>query len=853
MFSQTISASGGSGAGYTFAVTTGSLPSWLTLNASTGVLTGTPPDTTGSPFNFTITATDSKSGTGSQAYTLTVNPAITLSPSTSALTAAVGNNFDQTISATGGTGTGYTFTVTTGSLPSWLTLNAATGDLNGTPLNQTGSPFSFTITATDSGGGTGSQAYTLTVNAAITISPTGALTATIGNNFSQTITASGGSGSGYSYTIISGATPAWLSLDSSSGTLSGTPAVGGPYNFTILATDSQNDAGTQSYTLTVDPAISVSPGSLPTATVNDAYSQALTASGGSGTGYTYAVTSGSPPPGLTLSSAGVLSGTSTDNSGTPYSFTVTATDSLGGTGSQAYSLVVDSAITVSPTSSALTATVGDTFDQNITASGGSGTGYTFAVTSGSLPAWMTLNGATGELKGTPLDTTGSPYSFTVSATDSIGGTGSQAYTLTVDPAITISPTGGLTATVGSDFTQTLTASGGTGSGYTYSIISGTTPGWLSLDNSTGAFSGTPTDQSGSPFSFTVLATDSAGGTGTQTYTLSVDLAITLSTPTLLTATVGNSYPVTTLTASGGSGSGYTFAITLGALPAGMSLDSSGDISGTPTDNSGSPYSFTVTATDSANGTGSQAYSLTVNSAIVLGASPLPTATAGDSFDQFVTASGGSGSGYTYAVTSGSLPGWLSLNTSTGELSGTPSDTTGSPFSFTITATDSLSATGSQAYTLTVDPAITISPTTLATATVGDSYPATTLTASGGSGSGYIYLVTAGGLPAGMKLNIFTGVLSGTPTDNSGNPYDFTVTADDDAGGTGSQAYSLTVDSAITLSPTTLPTATVGNSYPATTLTASGGSGSGYTFAITSGAYPGDEHGHCRRHQRLADR
>ena len=128
-----------------------------------GVLSGTP--TTTGTSSFTVTATDSKNSglTGSQAYTLAVNPASSLTVSRATLPNATANiAYSSTLTAMGGSGT-YTFAVSSGSLPSWLALNATTGVLSGTPTT-TGTS-TFTITATDShiGGLTGSRAYTLTV------------------------------------------------------------------------------------------------------------------------------------------------------------------------------------------------------------------------------------------------------------------------------------------------------------------------------------------------------------------------------------------------------------------------------------------------------------------------------------------------------------------------------------------------------------------------------------------------------------------------------------------------------------------------------------------------------------------
>ncbi len=98
---QTISASGTTGP-YTFATTAGTLPTGVTLNATTGILSGTPTAT--GIFTFTITATDSLGGTGSQAYTVTINPALVISGPQLMPNALVGTSYNQTVTAAGGSG-----------------------------------------------------------------------------------------------------------------------------------------------------------------------------------------------------------------------------------------------------------------------------------------------------------------------------------------------------------------------------------------------------------------------------------------------------------------------------------------------------------------------------------------------------------------------------------------------------------------------------------------------------------------------------------------------------------------------------------------------------------------------------
>jgi hypothetical protein len=422
--------------------------------------------------------------------------------------------------------------------------------------------------------------------------------------------------------------------------------------------------------------VTLSSATLPAATAETAYGQTLTASGGTAP-YTYAVTGGALPAGLTLSSAGVISGTPT--AAGSFNVTVTATDSNGSKVMAAYSLAVTApTITLSPAT--LTAATAETaYSQTLTASGGTGT-YTYSVTAGALPAGVALS-SVGVISGTP--TTSGSFSFTVTAKDGDGFTGIKAYTLSVSaPTITISPTTLPAAMVGTAYSATLTASGGTAP-YTDAISAGALPAGITL-SAGGVLAGTAT-ASGS-FHFTVMAT--AGGfAGNQAYTLTVNAAtvnpptITISPMTLAAATAGTAYSAT-LMASGGAVP-YRYSVTSGALPSGITLSASGVLAGTPAA-SGS-FNFTVMATDSSAApgpySGTASYTLLVN----IAAAPLGF-TFTNAGTAAYTAAPGAMATYSFALAplSGSYPGAVSFSV------------TGLPAGATASFTPSTVAVGSGA-------------------------------------------------------------------------------------------------------------------------------------------------------------
>jgi hypothetical protein len=170
------------------------------------------------------------------------------------------------------------------------------------------------------------KSLTLTVNSGtVAIIPTSLPGGMVGLVYQTTISATGGLAP-YTFSVSAGNLPAGLSLAASTGVISGTPTTAGSGAFTIQVSDAETPTitATQAYTVTVIPTLAIATSSLPAANIGVAYTTSIVATGGV-TPYSFAVTAGTLPGGLTLSSTGVISGTPT--AAGSFTFTITVTDS----------------------------------------------------------------------------------------------------------------------------------------------------------------------------------------------------------------------------------------------------------------------------------------------------------------------------------------------------------------------------------------------------------------------------------------------------------------------------------------------------------------------------------------------
>ena len=829
---------------------TGTLPTGLTFTDNgngTGTITGTAATGTAGTYPVSLSATNSSGSTATLALTITVSSAAAPAITSSAVADFTLNQAGSiTITTTGSPTPALS---EAGTLPAGLTF---TNNGNGT--------------ATISGTPTATGATNLTITASNGISPdaTQTIPLVVGQapGFTSAVSATAAVGAAFTFTVTTTGYPApsfgWSNLPpgitftdngNGTGTLSGTPTTAGSYPVALTATSPYGSAQ-QTLTITVAQAPAITSGNAVTFTAGSAGTFTVTSTGSP----TAAITeTGALPSGVTLVDNGngtaTLSGTPATTANGSYPITVTAANGVSPNATQSFTLTVSAAPAAPAITSgnAVTFTAGAAGTFTVTSTGSP----TAAITeTGALPSGVTLvdNGnGTATLSGTPAASTDPSYPITITAANGVSPDASQTFTLTVDPANAapvITSAGATTFAVGQAGTFSVTTTG-TPTAAISATSSPALPAGLTLvdnGNGTATLAGTPAAGSQGTYAVTITAANAAG-TATQSFVLTVNSGLAITSAASATATAGSGFSFT-VTTTGTPTPTLTHA---GALPSGVNFTANGNgtatLSGTVASTAEGVFPLTFSAANS-TGTASQAFTLTVAKVPSFSSAAALTETAGTAFTFAVTATGYPAP----SLSAGGLPAGVSFSDNgngSGTLSGTTAVAAGT-YSVQVTGTN---AGGSitQTITLTVNAAKTTTETlptftsaATATATAGTAF-SFKVTTAGSPTTTYTTNVThSGTLPGGISFNNLgngTATLSGTPAQASGGTYPVTFTAKNTAG-TVTQSFVLVVTAKPTITTAASAKATVGSGFnftvkttgaPAPTLAEAGALPQGLTW------------------------
>jgi hypothetical protein len=603
-----------------------------------------------------------------------VVPPLELSPD-SLPRATVGADYRVQFGGSGGEGR-FRWELARGTLPAGISFDGASGVLNGRPTAP--GEFRFEIRII-SGGSTLSREYTLTIDPPpLTIGPAALPEPTFNAAYTAALQIEGGTPP-YTAQITAGGLPLGLSM-SSTGGFSGTPTRAGDYSFSVTVTDAVRRTAVRTFSLTVRQPLTLDTASLPDGYTSEAYTGSLGASGGKPP-YSFAVSSGNLPGGVSLSSTGGLSGTPA--AAGRFAFTARVTDSDSRTATHDLVIVVLDGVSLGPDSLA-TAVTGAAYTATFAGAGGQGP-YTYTLAGGAMPDGLTL-ASNGQLTGTP--TREGTFRFSVQVTDSRSRSVRRDYSIEVFAPLRLTVESLAEGTVGEDYRAALGATGGAPP-YAFDLSAGSLPEGLSVAGA--AISGRPV--TAGTARFTLRVTDANRRTAPAELSIVVLDVLTLNAATLPDGMVTAAYSAA-LQAAGGRGP-YRFTLSAGALPAGITLSEAGALAGTPT--AAGPFAFTAQVTDARGRSASRAFSFTIWPQLQITTASLASGVVGTPYNQPMNGSGGRPP-YRWSSL-GSAPAGMSLSEAAGAWTGTP--TAAGVFRFTMVLSDADNRTTQREFSIEV--------------------------------------------------------------------------------------------------------------------------------------------------------
>jgi large repetitive protein len=800
------------------------LPAGLSINATTGVISGTidrnASQSNGGVYSVTVTGTDPGGLATSQTFTWTItNPAPTASNDTA--TTAEDTATTITVLANDRDPDGDTLTVTAARATNGTVTINPDGTLRYVPNANFNGTDSIVYTISDGNGGFSTAAVTVTV--------TSVNDAPVANNdvartnedtpVRVTVLANDTDADGDPLTVTAASAPNGTVTINPDGTITYTPRANfnGTDTITYTISDGKGGTSTATVTVTVDPVNDPPVATNDTATTNEdtPVTVAVLTNDTDIDGDPLTVVSATAPNGtVVINPNGTITYTPNANFNGTDTITYQISDGKGGFSTATVTVTVvpvNDAPVANPPLAPQANPDGATVSVPTAATFSDVDGDVLTYSATSLPAGLSINATTGVISGTidrsASQLNGGVYSVTVTASDGKGGTVTSTFSWTVtNPAPTASND---TATTNEDtpVTVAVLTNDTDPDGDPLSVVSATAPNGTVVINPNGTITYTPAANFNGTDTITYTITDGQGGTSTATVTVTVapvNDAPTVVSPIPAQSNVDAANVSVPVAGNFTDLDGDTLSFTATGLPAGLSINpASGLITGTIDRNASQPnggvYSVTVTASDGKGGTVSTTFTWKVTNPGPTAADDIATTNEDTPVTISVLANDTDPDGDTLTVTTASAPNGTVVINPNGTITYTPAANFNGTDTITYTISDGNGGTSTATVTVTVAP-VNDAPTVVSPIPAQNNVDAASVSVPVAGNFTDLDRDTlsfsAAGLPAGLSINPATGVISGTidrsASQSNGGIYSVTVTASDGKGGTVSTTFSWTV-------------------------------------------------------------